>query len=346
MKKILFSVVIPIYKAEKYLEKCVTSVLEQSYDDFELILVDDGSPDKSSEMCDFFSTIDERVKVIHKANGGSVSARKVGVENASGEYIVFLDSDDWIEKELLNDLKTIILEKRPSTVVYGYKLFFNNQLTICYQNAEEGLYYGNSKEKLCDFMISKRPFFTFGIYPTLWTTCTKREIVLDVQKDVPNEITLGDDASIVYACLLQSNSIYVSKITGCVYRDNDQSMTHACDKMMDKRISILADYITSCMRRFKLRNFDQLNDYLTFMTIQVVGNYLLNCNFNCSKNESMRIVDTFLNQSLIKDALLKCDTSSSSCPIQARVKIFLLRRRWIGLYVLLAKLFSVLRHLK
>ena len=75
MKKILFSVVIPIYKAEKYLEKCVTSVLEQSYDDFELILVDDGSPDKSSEMCDFFSTIDERVKVIHKANGGSVSRR-------------------------------------------------------------------------------------------------------------------------------------------------------------------------------------------------------------------------------------------------------------------------------
>lgn len=91
------SVIIPVYKVEKYLHQCVDSVLNQTYKNIEVILVDDGSPDNCPKICDEYAEQDKRIKVIHKKNGGVSSARKVGVESSSGDYVMFVDSDDWLE---------------------------------------------------------------------------------------------------------------------------------------------------------------------------------------------------------------------------------------------------------
>ena len=91
----LFSIIVPVYKVEDYIEKCIDSILLQSYTDFELILIDDGSPDKCPLICDQYKERDSRVKVIHKQNGGLSSARNAGLKVAKGEYILFLDSDDF-----------------------------------------------------------------------------------------------------------------------------------------------------------------------------------------------------------------------------------------------------------
>ena len=104
MMKHTVSVIIPVYKVEKYLDACVSSVVNQSYRDLEIILVDDGSPDNCPMMCDDWATKDNRIKVIHKANGGLSSARNAGLNVATGEYIAFLDSDDWIEKDMYKDM--------------------------------------------------------------------------------------------------------------------------------------------------------------------------------------------------------------------------------------------------
>lgn len=96
----MISVIVPVYKAEKFLDRCVSSILNQTYKNLELILVDDGSPDKSPEMCDGFAKKDSRVKVIHKKNGGVSTARNAGLEVAAGDYIAFVDSDDWIEPDM------------------------------------------------------------------------------------------------------------------------------------------------------------------------------------------------------------------------------------------------------
>lgn len=93
---VLVSVIVPVYNVENYLEKCINSVLEQTHQNFELILVDDGSPDKSGEICDRYAEKDNRIKVIHKENGGQSSARNVGLNIASGDYFIFLDSDDFL----------------------------------------------------------------------------------------------------------------------------------------------------------------------------------------------------------------------------------------------------------
>ena len=101
MRKGVVSVVLPIYNVEKYLSRCLESVVNQSYRKLEIILVDDESPDKCPEICDKWAAKDSRIKVIHKKNGGLGYARNTGIENATGEYICFIDSDDYIASDTI-----------------------------------------------------------------------------------------------------------------------------------------------------------------------------------------------------------------------------------------------------
>lgn len=98
------SILVPIYKVEKYLQRCIDSVLAQTFSDWEMILVDDGSPDKCPEICDNAAVKDRRITVVHKTNGGLISARKAGVQRAKGEYYMFLDSDDWLQPNAIEKL--------------------------------------------------------------------------------------------------------------------------------------------------------------------------------------------------------------------------------------------------
>ncbi len=102
------SVIVPVYKAENYLEKCVRSILDQTFTDFELLLVEDGSPDNSAALCDAYAVEDQRVRVFHKKNGGVSSARNLGMAEAEGTYIAFADSDDWMEPEELETLYNLV----------------------------------------------------------------------------------------------------------------------------------------------------------------------------------------------------------------------------------------------
>ena len=109
----LFSVIVPIYSIEKYIRRCIDSVLLQSFTDFELILVDDGSPDRCGAICDEYAKKDERIKVIHKENGGLVSARQAGIKVASGDYIFHLDGDDAVLPDALESAYKIICDTSP-----------------------------------------------------------------------------------------------------------------------------------------------------------------------------------------------------------------------------------------
>lgn len=105
----MLSIVVPVYKVEKYLRRCVDSLLKQKVEDCEIILVDDGSPDASGAICDEYALTDERVKVIHKENGGGPSgARNIGVKAATGEYIAFVDSDDWVEADMFSSMLRVM----------------------------------------------------------------------------------------------------------------------------------------------------------------------------------------------------------------------------------------------
>ena len=120
MEAYKISMIIPVYNAEQYLKKCVDSVRAQTYGNLEIMLVDDGSTDSSGELCDAYAEKDERIRVIHKGNGGLVSAWKAGVKECSGEYVSFLDSDDWIDPEMLSEMSAYLTGNDREMVISDY----------------------------------------------------------------------------------------------------------------------------------------------------------------------------------------------------------------------------------
>ena len=126
------SIIVPIYNVEKYLERCVNSIVRQTYNNLDIILVDDGSPDNSGTMCDNFKKFDKRITVIHKENGGLSSARLVGVNHASGKYISFVDSDDYIEPDMIAELVHSIEQHHAELAVCAYNTIISDNVAPYY----------------------------------------------------------------------------------------------------------------------------------------------------------------------------------------------------------------------
>ena len=136
----MISVIVPVYKAEKFLNRCVSSILNQTYTDLELILVDDGSPDESPKMCDEFARADERVRVIHKKNGGVSTARNAGLDAARGEYIAFVDSDDFLEPDAYEKMMEKAKAYNCDVVMCDCIKDFPKDSTIYSHGIREGFY--------------------------------------------------------------------------------------------------------------------------------------------------------------------------------------------------------------
>lgn len=127
------SIIVPVYKAEAYLHRCVGSILAQTFTDFELLLIDDGSPDRSGEICDEYAQKDSRIRVIHKENGGVSSARQRGLDEAVGEYTIHADPDDWVEPNMLEELYKKAKQDDADIVICDYFNNIGTKQTICRQ---------------------------------------------------------------------------------------------------------------------------------------------------------------------------------------------------------------------
>jgi len=133
----MFSIIIPIYNVEQYLDECISSVISQTFENIEVILVDDGSPDNCPGICDTYAEKDKRVKVIHKKNGGLSTARNAGINVAAGEYIIFLDSDDyWDDINALSKISSIIEKNNNDVVIWGHKTENEHSDTMLYSTKE------------------------------------------------------------------------------------------------------------------------------------------------------------------------------------------------------------------
>ena len=121
------SIIVPIYNVEKFLPRCLDSLLAQTFPDFELLLIDDGSKDRSGDICDKYALKDQRIRVFHKENGGVASARQLGVDEARGEYSIHADGDDWVEPDMLQCFYDKAKETNADIVIADYYLQINNQ---------------------------------------------------------------------------------------------------------------------------------------------------------------------------------------------------------------------------
>lgn len=245
-KNPLVSIIVPIYGVEKYLKKCINSILEQSYLNLEIILVDDGSKDKSPTICDEFEKIDNRIKVLHKENGGLVSARKAGVENANGEYIQFVDGDDWIEKEMVATLVQKALDSQVDIVMCNYyevRKYKNKHNLLIKEGIYEKKIYKQYISSHSLFGGSSNPHFKFGIEPVVWNKLFKRDILVYFEKQIPNVISYGEDVACTMPILLNSSSMAV--IDQCLYnyRIHSESMSKAYNENQTIDTIYLINYL-------------------------------------------------------------------------------------------------------
>lgn len=239
------SVIVPIYRIEAYLPQCVESLLNQSFQDFELILVDDGSPDGCPQICDAYAEKDPRVRVIHKENGGLVSARKEGLRQARGKYIAFVDGDDWVDNYYLDILYKLAEANDSDLVVTGHFREFNGKIeTIKPKTA--GIYNQRElQEEILPNAIYNGQFCEHGISTYVWNKLFKRELLGQVLFDVPNEIIMGEDAAITYSYLAVCNRLTISKIPLYYYRQRHDSIVKSIEdpQMEYYRLGLLMHYL-------------------------------------------------------------------------------------------------------
>ena len=157
------SIVVPVYNVEQYLHQCIDSILHQTFQDFELILVDDGSPDDCPKICDEYAKNDSRIKVIHKTNGGLSSARNAGLQIARGEYISFIDSDDFLDPITYTHVFSIFNKENVDVVIFGrYEVYGKNYVLVGYVDAMWGEIdeEGNHHIYILDFKTSSKSGFS------------------------------------------------------------------------------------------------------------------------------------------------------------------------------------------
>ncbi len=220
-----FSLIVPIYNVEKYLRQCVDSVLSQTYKNFELILVDDGSPDLCPSICDEYAKADRRIRVIHKDNGGLVNARISGAEAARGDYVICLDGDDFVEPTYLEIFANAVIEHSPNIICCGYNFAYDDGRKIGQPLDVEYGFYNRKKieEYVFPFLIEDEKGRYFP--PMLWAKAYKRELYASQQVKVPSAVNIGEDHACTKPCIYRSESMYVLEECLYNYRQNPVSMT-------------------------------------------------------------------------------------------------------------------------
>lgn len=211
------SVIIIVYNVKKYLQECVNSIRNQSYNNLDIVLVDDGSTDGSGQLCDFLAKEDQKIKVVHKENGGLVSARQAGINVASGDYVAFVDGDDWVDEDMYE--KMYLLAKLfSSDIVLSGIIRERPDGQKCDCNAIPNGYYDKDKlereiyPKMMYDMDVRSPLIDPSLCNKLFKIDVIKPALLQVDKKI---FYLGEDAATTYPCLLKAHGIYVTDF--CMY---------------------------------------------------------------------------------------------------------------------------------
>ncbi len=216
------SIIIPIYNVALYLEKCIQSVINQTYKNLQIILVDDGSADNSLEICRRYQKQDSRITVIHKTNAGLVSARKAGLQEAAGDYIGYVDGDDWIEPDMYEHLFEIMQMTEAEMVETAYLRETEGVSQKSANKIAAGIY--EASELMTD-MLCDNDFNECRLSPYLWSKLFKRKMLQDIQMNTDEQIQLGEDAAVTYPYVLKCSRIAVSDYAGYHYVQRTGSMT-------------------------------------------------------------------------------------------------------------------------
>lgn len=322
----LLSVIVPIYKVEKYINECVDSLVYQSLENIEIILVDDGSPDHCPTICDEYAARYDNVKVIHKTNGGIVSARKEGFRYCHGAYVTFVDGDDWVEKDYFKKVIALMDEYSPDMlcITRYFEAEDHKEFFIREQTLRSGLYNRCMLEKeIFPQILYQPPFFSFGVVPSIWSKFIKHEFLLDLLLDEPEEIKMGDDLAVTLPCMLKADSIYFSDICGYYYRQSPSSITHTFDSTAPIKVNSLLNYLckkTEAYDGYNIKN--QISLYAVHILQHTITSLIQGSNHI---RDDLKLMNTLWQNALVKKGL------KNKVPLKIKLLILATKSRqaWI-----------------
>ena len=298
----MISVIIPVYNVEKYLRKCVYSVINQTYKDLEIILVDDGSTDASGSICDEFIKLDKRIKVIHKENGGLSDARNVGIDIANGDYIAFLDSDDWIDIKCYEKLYKIIKKYDADIACCNFRK--------AYKETEE-LEHSSKEQVYSNIDALKEIYLNKGLQMIVaWNKLQKKELFID--KRYPKG-KIHEDEFLTPKILYDAKKIAYTDDELIYYRYVENSITNS--KFSYKNLV----YLEALENRMKL--FKEINESdLFYTTKKRYVDILIEYFFKIDELSDSNKIDVLKN---LKNILIELDLEGLSKKTKIKVQMFL-----------------------
>ncbi len=282
METPLISIIVPVYNVEKYLEQTITSVINQENPDWELILVDDGSTDKSGEICDLYAAKDDRIKVFHIENQGVSNARNLGIKNAVGEYIQFLDSDDLLEPDTLN---YITENHNVDLFIYGFKIFPKT-------------FIGNTEHKKLISSLEKHPekFIELDNRNLINSPCNKfyrRKIINDNHILFDVHFSFGEDLLFNLEYLKYCNEILILPYVLYNYRIEDEHGLHA---RFHKNIFSVSRRIRD--EKDKFFNYNkQISERASIEFVESILSNIKSCVYTetIKKKEKIQLINSWIN---------------------------------------------------
>ena len=262
----LFSVIVPVYNVEAYLSRCLESIRANCFQDYELIIVDDGSTDRCAGICDAFASGDGRVRVIHKPNGGLVSARNAGIRQARGTYILYVDGDDWVSPDWMNTINKHLTEApvMPDVLVFDAERVYNDHTEPYVSALPEGFY---DRERLESQVFPRllidreRNYGDGAIHPAAWNKAYRNEL-LQKHHCMDEGIRLAEDNAFTFECCLCARSMVICRQVLYHYnKENPASIRSRIDPDRYKKLLRTLQYITARLRPYAPWIEGQLNDY-------------------------------------------------------------------------------------
>lgn len=311
----MFSIIVPIYNTEAYLAQCVDSILGQRFHNFELVLVDDGSPDGSGAICDAYAAKDARVTVIHKENGGLVSARKAGAAVCRGNYVINVDSDDYIAPDLLERAAGIICTYSPSVVMFHLMRFSGDVQNPLCNRLPAGLYTGEGMSTIRENLIQDSNSELTLLY-NLCAMVVERGRYISHQNAVPETISRGEDLVVTAPLLADCASLYIMDYYGYFYRSNP----------------------TSIMNTFRVSEIDQIKQLVSYLSERLDADYeekldvyTLTHYFDFLDRAMLRGFHTYrqiIRQTYDEELAVRIRRARTTGSLKLKLIFFLMRHRW------------------
>lgn len=260
MKKIVFSIIVPVYNTEKYIEECISSILTQTFQNFEVIIIDDGSTDSSLQKCIKFSEKDKRIKIFKQKNAGVSQARNNGIKNANGEYIIFIDSDDYIESNMLEKIYPFL--KEDSLISFGYRKKYLNK-EINHKNKKFNL--KNIKE------MEEKIILDINVGGYICNKVFSKKIIKDKNILFDSKIHYSEDLKFTLEYVKNCKEINYISFSPYIYRMRKSSVSfsyinHKNASILDLLSKLIDEYKENNNITLKLK-YDYLLNYYKFKKI-------------------------------------------------------------------------------